>query len=71
MQLANVLLLGATAEGLASFWSTAPVLEGARTLELCGFEPGVRIIGMIYLGWAESVPAGVERPPAVVRHITR
>ena len=65
------LLLGATAEGLASFWSTAPVLDGPHTLDLCGFEPGVRIIGIIYLGWAESVPAGVERPTAAVRHITR
>ena len=65
------LLLAATAEGLASYWSTAPVLEGRHTLELCGFEPGVRIIGIVYLGWVESVPAPVERPPVEVRHITR
>jgi len=65
------LLLAATAEGLASYWSTAPVLEGRHTLELCGFEAGVRVIGIVYLGWVESAPAPVERPPVEVRHITR
>jgi nitroreductase len=65
------LLLGATAEGLASFWSTAPVLDGPHTLELCGFEPGVRIIGMIYLGWSAGASTAAERPPVAVRHITR
>jgi hypothetical protein len=31
----------------------------------------VRVIGIVYLGWAESAPAPVERPPVEVRHITR
>ena len=56
------LLLGATALGLASFWSTAPVIDGAHTLELCGFEPATRIIGMIYLGWPTGAGLPGERP---------
>jgi len=63
------LLLGATALGLASFWSTAPVIDGPRALELCGFDPDDRIIGVIYLGWATSEPAPVERPERPVTHI--
>ena len=43
--------LGQRRSKLASFWSTAPVIDGAHTLELCGFESGTRLIGMIYLGW--------------------
>jgi nitroreductase len=56
------LLLGATALGLASFWSTAPVIDGANTLELCRFEPGTRVIGMIYLGWPTGEGLPGERP---------
>lgn len=64
------LLLGATAAGLASFWSTAPVMDGPTALELCGFEPDVRIIGVIYLGWPIGAVEAPERPPPVVRHVT-
>jgi nitroreductase len=53
------LLLGATAAGLASFWSTPPVMDGRHTLELCGFAADDRIIGVVYLGW----PAGTVEPP--------
>lgn len=60
------LLLGATARGLASFWSTAPVIDGKATLELCGFEPGTRIIGMIYLGWPTGEGLPGERPPVEI-----
>lgn len=64
------LLLGATARGLASFWSTAPMMSGAHSLEVCGFAPDDRIIAVIYLGYATSdPPRDVERPPATVRHL--
>lgn len=63
------ILLGATAAGLASFWSTAPVMHGADALELCGFDPDDRIVGIIYLGWPNSAVEAPERPPAQVRHI--
>lgn len=63
------LLLGATALGLASFWSTAPVIDGARALELCGFEPDDRIIGVIYLGWANATCEPGRRPDITVTRI--
>ena len=40
------LLLGATAAGLASFWSTAPLDDSPRALQLCAFEPGTRIVAV-------------------------
>ena len=64
------LLLGATALGLASFWSTAPLMDAPRALELCGFEATDRIIGIIYLGWSSATPDAGERPPMVVAEIT-
>lgn len=63
------LLLGATAEGLASFWSTPPVMTGRHALALCGFAADDRIIGVIYLGWPHSSVGAPERPPPHVRHI--
>lgn len=63
------LLLGATAAGLASYWSTAPVIGGERTLKLCGFERTDRIIGVIYLGWPTSTPTAPERPAPIVNLI--
>ena len=65
------LLLGATAAGLASFWSTPPVMDGPHALDLCGFDPDDRIIGVIYLGWPTSTVDPPERPPAQVRHLDR
>ncbi|TVR26164.1 MAG: hypothetical protein EA389_06830 [Ilumatobacter sp.] len=62
------LLLGATAAGLASFWSTPPVIDGRTTLDLCGFEPTDRIIGVIYLGWPTSTVNAPDRPaPTITR----
>lgn len=63
------ILLGATAAGLASFWSTPPLIDAPRVLALCGFEPDVRIVAVIYLGWRTTVPETPTRPAAVVRHV--
>lgn len=62
-------LLGATALGLASFWSTPPLIDSGRALDLCGFGPDDRIIGVIYLGWPTGSVEAPSRPPAVVSHI--
>lgn len=64
------LLLGATAAGLASFWSTAPLEDAQRVLELCGFEPDTRIIAVVYLGWPTGDVEAPARPPAAVRHLS-
>ena len=63
-------LLGATSLGLASFWSTAPVIDGAHTLELCGFESGTRLIGMIYLGWPTGDTLPGMRPDLEINIIS-
>lgn len=63
------LLLGATAAGLASFWSTAPLIDSPRALELCGFDADVRIVAVIYLGWPTGVPEPPARPAPTVRHL--
>lgn len=64
------ILLGATAAGLASFWSTAPLVDSARALDLCGFGQDDRILAIIYLGWPATVADAPERPPATIRHIS-
>lgn len=64
------LLLGATASGLASFWSSPPVASGPTSLELCAFDHDVRIIGVVYLGWPTSAVRAPERPPARLVHVT-
>lgn len=63
------LLLGATAAGLASFWSTPPIADGSAALSLCGFEPGDQIVAVIYLGWPTGSCAAPERPAPPVVHV--
>lgn len=58
------LLLGATARGLASFWSSVAAPRSPALLELCGFEPGTVVIAAIYLGHptATCPPPGRSGP---------
>jgi len=63
-------LLGATAAGLASFWSTPPLIDGPSALALCGFAPDDRIIAVIYLGWPATAPAAPERPSPPITHLS-
>jgi len=67
----QTLLLGATAAGLASFWSTPPLADPDRVLELCGFEPGDRLLGVIYLGWPTGTTDAPERPDTTLTHVDR
>ncbi len=64
------LLLAATSAGLATFWSTAPVMSGPKTLALCGFESDDRIISMVYMGWPSGTVEAPSRPDVVVQRIT-
>ena len=57
------LLLGATALGLASFWSSCAKGADAVVASFCNFEPGTQIVGLIYLGWPTSTVAPPDRPP--------
>ena len=64
------MLLGATALGLATYWGTAPLIDSPRVLELCGFDADVRIVNVMYLGWAQDSPAGPARPPVQLNLIS-
>jgi nitroreductase len=65
------LLLGATVLGLASFWSTPALSRPPRVLELCRFGSEDRVVGIIYLGWAQSFAPVPERAPVGLAHIDR
>lgn len=58
----NVMLAAQTL-GLATYWGTAPLIDSPRVLELCGFEADVRIINVMYLGWAVGTSETPQRPP--------
>lgn len=65
----QTLLLGATAAGLASLWSTGAAVDAAEVREMCGFEPTDRVVGVVYLGWPVGDAPGSERPTPDVVHI--
>ncbi len=57
------ILLGATAKGLASFWSSPALTSPPAVLDLCGFGRDDRVVGIVYLGWALDDCPAPERPP--------
>jgi nitroreductase len=63
------MLLGATALGLATFWSTPALTRPPATLRLCGFAPTDRIVGIVYLGWAAGDVPVPGRPPVSVTDV--
>ncbi len=65
----QTLLLGATALGLASFWSSCPTGANDDVAAFCGFPTDTTIVAMIYLGWPLDIPNGFERPPARLTRI--
>jgi nitroreductase len=58
----QTLLLGATAAGLASLWSTGAATHSHRIAELCRLDPTDTIVGLVYLGWPNSEPECPPRP---------
>jgi len=65
----QTLLLGATAAGLASFWSSCPKGADEAVASVCGFPAGTAIIAMVYLGWPVEDAPVPARPPVTVRHV--
>jgi nitroreductase len=63
------LLLGATTLGLASFWSTPAITRPPAVLELCGFDPDDRLVGIVYLGWAVQDCPAPQRPQVRITHV--
>ena len=56
------LMLGAEALGIATYWGTAPLIDSPRALELCGFEPDVRLITVMHLGYPQGSTEVPQRP---------
>jgi len=61
------LLLGATALGLASYWSTGEIATVAGVKRLAGFDERDQVVAVIYLGWPT---APLPPPPKVAPPIT-
>lgn len=64
------LLLGATALGLASFWSSPALEQPPAVLDLCGFDAEDRLVGIVYLGWSAQDCPAPERPAPHVTHVS-
>lgn len=60
------LLLGATAMGLGSFWSSCPKGANDVVSAHCGWEPGTHVTAIIYLGWPTRTLPDRERPAPTI-----
>lgn len=67
----QTLLLGATAAGLASYWSTGAAMTSERLAHSCRFESDDTLIGLIYLGWPVAEPPSIDRPAPEILHLDR
>lgn len=63
------LLLGATAAGLATFWSSCPKGANEVVAELCGFSAGTTVVALVYLGWPIRNAETPARPPLDLRRL--
>ena len=62
------ILLGATAQGLASYWSSCPKGANDDVATFCGFAADTTIVSLVYLGWPiRSVDVPI-RPPAEIHY---
>ncbi|MFT3852967.1 MAG: nitroreductase family protein [Ilumatobacteraceae bacterium] len=64
------LLLAAAAAGLASYWGSVATGANDVVAELCGFEAGTHIVGIVYLGWPVGTVEVPERPPVEVTFLS-
>jgi nitroreductase len=64
------ILLGATARGLASFWSSCPRGCNDTVVEFCGFSESASIVGIVYLGHATQSAEAPPRPEPPLSMIT-
>jgi nitroreductase len=68
----QTLLLAATANGMASFWSTCPPPGADAVRSLAGWAADAEVVALIYLGWPSADAADTpvpQRPRAAIRHI--
>ena len=55
------LLLSLHSEGLASKWSTGPIIRTAAFRDLVGCGKNDMIVGLIMIGWSKRVPRMPKR----------
>lgn len=67
----QTLLLGATAAGLASYWSTGAAMTSERLTRFCRFDATDTMIGLIYLGWPVGEPPAIDRPAPEIMVLDR
>ena len=66
----QTLLLGATAAGLSSFWSSCPFGANDAVAAFSGFEPGSHVTALVYLGWpVDEVPVP-QRDAPKINHVS-
>ena len=63
------LLLGATAAGLASYWSSCPIGANDAVAQVSGFDRPVSIVAVIYLGWPARECPAPDRPPVELTYV--
>ncbi len=63
------LLLGATAAGLASFWSSGHDETDEAIARLCGWPAGTSTVAIVYLGWPNGDVHVPVRPDPSVDHV--
>lgn len=64
------ILLGATAAGLSSFWSSCPKGANDAIVEHCEIEPHSTVVALVYLGWPGMRVEAPTRPDPDFRHLT-
>ncbi len=52
---------------MATYWSSCPKGANDVVAELCGFEPGTHVVGLVYLGWPTGTAEEPARPAVEVR----
>lgn len=62
------ILLGATAIGLASYWSSCPKGANDDVAAFCGFGADTYVVSLMYLGWPIRSVDTPLRPPAEVHY---
>jgi nitroreductase len=64
------LLLGATAMGLGSFWSSCPKGANDDVARHCGWDPGTHVTAIIYLGWPTRTLPDREGPAPAITYFS-
>lgn len=67
----QTLLLGATATGLSTLWSSGAATRSRRVADVCGFDPTDTVVGLVYVGYPIADPtADPVRPAPTVTRLT-